>query len=286
MKISVIIPVFNRSAVIGRAIESVLNQTYPAHQVIVVDDASTDETPRVLERYLPRIRIIRLTQNRGVSAARNAGIRAATGDWIAFLDSDDQWLPEKLQMAVEFHREHPEYRIFQSEEIWIRNGRRVNPKKKHRKPQGWIFKPSLELCLISPSAVIIQHSLFEQVGLFDESLPVCEDYDLWLRVTRRFPVGLDRRFGIIKYGGHEDQLSRKYWGMDRFRIQAMEKHLSDPELPDDLRAALLSELIRKTEILIVGGKKRNKHVAHLEEKLKEFRKRFQTLPDAEAGRDI
>ncbi len=286
MKISVIIPVFNRSAVIGRAIESVLNQTYPAHQVIVVDDASTDETPRVLERYLPRIRIIRLTQNRGVSAARNAGIRAATGDWIAFLDSDDQWLPEKLQMAVEFHREHPEYRIFQSEEIWIRNGRRVNPKKKHRKPQGWIFKPSLELCLISPSAVIIQHSLFEQVGLFDESLPVCEDYDLWLRVTRRFPVGLDRRFGIIKYGGHEDQLSRKYWGMDRFRIQAMEKHLSDPELPDDLRAALLSELIRKTEILIAGGKKRNKNVVHLEEKLKEFRDRFQTLPDAEAGRDI
>ncbi len=286
MKISVIIPVFNRAAVIGRAIESVLNQTYPAHQVIVVDDASTDETPRILERYLPRIRIIRLTQNRGVSVARNAGIRAATGDWIAFLDSDDQWLPEKLQMAAEFHREHPEYRIFQSEEIWIRNGRRVNPKKKHRKPQGWIFKPSLELCLISPSAVIIQHSLFEQVGLFDESLPVCEDYDLWLRVTRRFPVGLDRRFGIIKYGGHEDQLSRKYWGMDRFRIQAMEKHLSDPELPDDLRAALLSELIRKTEILIAGGKKRNKHVVHLEEKLKEFKNRFQTLPTAEAGRDI
>ena len=284
-QVSVIIPVYNRARPVTRAIDSVLKQTRPPLEIIVVDDGSTDETPDVLRQYGSKIKIIRQA-HRGVSAARNRGIRSSRGQWIALLDSDDEWMPKKLAMAEEFHHAHPEYLIFQSEEIWIRKGKRVNPKKKHRKYGGWIFKQSLPLCIVSPSAVIFHRSLLEQVGLFDESFPVCEDYDLWLRVTRRFPVGLDRRFGIIKYGGHEDQLSRKYWGMDRFRIQAMEKHLSDPELPDDLRAALLSELIRKTEILIVGGKKRNKHVAHLEEKLKEFRKRFQTLPDAEAGRDI
>ncbi len=266
MKISVIIPVYNRAAAIRRAIDSVLAQSYSAHEIIVVDDASTDDTPYVLQQYAEKIRLIALPENCGVSSARNAGIQAASGDWLAFLDSDDEWLPHKLKMAVEFHQQHPDYLIFQTEEIWIRNGRRVNPRQKHKKPQGWIFKPSLALCLVSPSAVVIHRSLLDNVGMFDESLPVCEDYDLWLRISRKYPVGLDKRFGIIKYGGHADQLSHKYWGMDRFRLKAMEKQLKDDSTPAELRLALLQEMIKKTTVLLNGAHKRNNEESRLWEK--------------------
>ena len=265
MKISVIIPVYNRAQMVKRAIQSVLDQTLPAHEIIVVNDGSSDETGQVLQTFEPLIKIIN-QPHRGVSAARNAGIRLASGDWIALLDSDDVWLPQKLAMAHEFHRNHPQYLIFQTEEIWIRHGKRVNPKKKHRKYGGWIFKPSLPLCIVSPSAVVIHKSLFENVGLFDESFPVCEDYDLWLRVALHFPIGLDQRPGIIKYGGHEDQLSRKYWGMDYYRMLAIEKQLKRDDLPVDLRLAALEEVLKKLTILINGYRKRGKPDLALEKK--------------------
>lgn len=277
MKISVIIPVYNRPLAVRRAIDSVLKQSYAAHEIIVVDDASCDGTPAELQRYRGKIQLISLPQNRGVSAARNTGIKAASGDWLAFLDSDDEWLPEKLKMAEEFHHRHPDYLIFQSEEIWVRNGRRVNPKRKHQKPQGWIFEPSLALCLVSPSAVVIHRSLFHSVGLFDETLPVCEDYDLWLRIARHYPVGLDERFGIIKYGGHKDQLSRTYWGMDRFRITAMEKHLNDESLGEDLRRPLLRQLIQKTRVLLNGARKRDKDTQEWQQKLTRWQELLEAL---------
>ncbi len=276
MKISVIIPVYNRAQMVKRAIDSVLAQTDPAHEIIVVDDGSTDATPMVLKDYQHRIHIVRQT-NKGVSAARNAGIHKATGDWLAFLDSDDEWLPEKLSLAKDFLNHHPEYLIFQSEEIWIRRGKRVNPKKKHQKYGGWIFKQSLPLCIVSPSAVVIHRSVFEHVGLFDESFPVCEDYDLWLRVARKFPIGLDRRFGIIKYGGHDDQLSKKYWGMDFYRVKAIEKHLNDDSLPLELKIAALQEALKKLMILIKGFKKRAKSTIELEHKFQFYSEQLKHL---------
>ncbi len=274
--LSVIIPVYNRESLVSRAIESVLQQTRPPLEIIVVDDGSTDGTSRVLEQYAPHIRILRQS-HRGVSAARNLGIKKAKGDWIALLDSDDTWLPQKLAMAEEFHRQHPEYLIFQTEEIWIRNGRRVNPKKKHRKYGGWIFRQALPLCIVSPSAVVFHKSLVQKVGLFDESFPVCEDYDLWLRVARVAPVGLDSRPGIVKYGGHADQLSRQYWGMDYFRVLAMEKHLSDPTLPSDLRRALLEEILFKLKVLLTGYRKRGKTHPELEEKWEKYQQELARL---------
>ncbi len=276
MKISVIIPVYNRAQMVKRAIDSVLAQTDPVHEIIVVDDGSTDATPMVLKDYQHRIHIVRQT-NKGVSAARNAGIHEATGDWLAFLDSDDEWLPEKLSLAKDFLNHHPEYLIFQSEEIWIRRGKRVNPKKKHQKYGGWIFKQSLPLCIVSPSAVVIHRSVFEHVGVFDESFPVCEDYDLWLRVARKFPIGLDRRFGIIKYGGHDDQLSKKYWGMDFYRVKAIEKHLNDDSLPLELKIAALQEALKKLMILIKGFKKRAKSTTELEHKFQFYSEQLKHL---------
>ncbi len=256
---------------IYRAIDSVLRQTLPAAEIIVVDDGSTDSTADVIRAFGNKVRLISLDQ-RGVSAARNRGIRAARGKWLAFLDSDDEWLPEKSENAADFISRHPQYRIFQCQEIWIRNNIRVNPRQKPKKMAGKIFKESLPLCIVSPSAVMMERSLFDEVGLFDESLPVCEDYDLWLRVLRNHPIGLDERPGLIKYGGHEDQLSHKFWGMDFYRVLAMEKHLQDKELDLSLRIAVLKEIVKKLQVLHTGSQKRGKQWKEVAEKLNTYQR--------------
>ncbi len=267
--VSVIIPVYNRPEMVRRAIDSVLGQTHPPLEILLIDDGSTDATPQVLLSYGSKIRVAR-QEHKGVAAARNLGIRLCEGEWIALLDSDDAWLPNKLESAEAFHRAHPEYLIFQSQEIWIRNGKRVNPKKKHRKYGGWIFKQSLPLCIVSPSSVVFHKSVLKTSGMFDESFPVCEDYDLWLRVSRTFPIGLDDRPGIIKYGGHDDQLSRRYWGMDYYRVLAIERHLNDASLPFELKEAALREILFKLDILRRGYRKRGKTNSEIESKWQRY----------------
>ena len=157
----------------------------------------------------------------GVSSARNRGILAARTEWVALLDSDDAWLPDKLYRQAEMLRRHPDSLLCHTDEIWIRNGRRVNPGRRHAKPAGAIFAHCLPLCCVSPSAVVIHRSVFEAVGLFDPALPACEDYDLWLRIFCRYPIELVPDKLVIKYGGHADQLSRRFAAMDRFRVRAL-----------------------------------------------------------------
>lgn len=258
MKISVIIPTHNRTATLGRAIQSVLDQTFPALEIIVVDDASTDNTPHILKKYSGKIRIIINETNQGVSYARNVGIQEARGDWLAFLDSDDQWAPTKLERQKQFHDSHPSILISQCDEIWIRNNVRVNPMSKHQKRGGWIFEACIPLCIVSPSAVIIHKSVFEHIGLFDTNLLACEDYDLWLRIAPHYEIGLLEEKLMTRFGGHDDQLSRKYWGMDRFRIMAMEKHVGSNMSPV-WKKTLLDELYHKCGVVAAGAKKRNKH---------------------------
>ena len=254
--VSVIIPTYNRGWIIGEAVDSVLAQEYPNTELIVVDDGSTDATDAVLAAYGNRIRLLR-QKNRGVSAARNAGIRAAAGGLIAFLDSDDLWLPAKLGRQVAFFQQHPDAVACQTEETWIRNGVRVNPGKRHRKPSGMIFIPSLELCLVSPSAVMIRRRLFDQVGLFDEDLPACEDYDMWLRISCRYPIHRMTDALIIKRGGHSDQLSRQP-GLDRYRIQALVNIIDSGRLTDSQAAAAKHTLRIKSRIYAAGCRKRGR----------------------------
>ena len=254
--VSVIIPTYNRGWIIGEAVDSVLAQEYPNTELIVVDDGSTDATDAVLAAYGDRIRLLR-QKNRGVSAARNAGIRAAAGELIAFLDSDDLWLPAKLGRQVAFFQQHPDAVACQTEETWIRNGVRVNPGKRHRKPSGMIFIPSLELCLVSPSAVMIRRELFDQVGLFDEDLPACEDYDMWLRISCRYPIHRMTDALIIKRGGHSDQLSRQP-GLDRYRIQALVNIIDSGRLTDSQAAAAKHTLRTKSRIYAAGCRKRGR----------------------------
>lgn len=235
-------------------------QTRPAEEIIVVDDGSTDGTPEWLAETHPDVRVI-AQKNLGASSARNAGVRASEGSFIAFLDSDDEWLPEKLARQVELIESDNgsrEVTLCHTDEIWIRNGRRVNPMKKHRKHGGFIFERALPLCIISPSSVLIRRELFDDVGYFDESLPACEDYDLWLRVTARFAVDYIDEKLIIKYGGHEDQLSRRYPAMDRFRIRALEKILRTTVLDEMERRAAEEMLSRKRAIYARGALKRGR----------------------------
>ena len=253
--VSVIIPTFNRAWVLREAIDSVLMQDFKDYEIIVVDDGSTDNTPALLE-YYPQIHVVSQS-HQGVSTARNAGIKKACGSLVGFLDSDDLWLPEKLSTQVAFFREHPDALICQTEEIWIRRGVRVNPKKRHRKWAGMIFEHALELCIVSPSAVMIRRDLFDEIGLFDETLPVCEDYDLWLRVSCRFPVHLIEAPLVVKRGGHPDQLSRNK-GNDRFRVQALKKILETGRLDESQYALAAAALRKKCRIYAQGCLKRGR----------------------------
>jgi len=256
-RVSVIIPTYNRACFLQEAVESVLNQTFRGFELIVVDDGSTDCTPYVLQKWEAPIRWVR-QENSGVSRARNVGIRAARGRYISFLDSDDLWLRDKLEAQVSFLDTNPHYAVCYTDEMWVRRGRRVNPKKVHRKYSGWIFDRCLPLCIISPSSAMIRREVLDIVGYFDEDLPVCEDYDLWLRIASRFPIFfLDKKL-IIKRGGHADQLSTRSWGNDRYRVLALEKQLSQDHLTPQERRATLEMLQRKCLILASGFLKRRR----------------------------
>jgi len=256
--VSVIIPTFNRARKVVRAISSVLYQTFTDYEIIVVDDGSTDGTEDVIAQFRPHIKYLSHSKNSGVSAARNTGIKASQSSLIAFLDSDDYWLPEKLSLQKAFFIQNPESVACQTEEIWIRSGIRINPRKRHLKPSGDIFEPSLKLCLVSPSAVMLKRSLLNEVGLFDEDLPVCEDYDLWLRISCRNPIYLIDRYLVVKEGGEQGQLSSRDKGMDRFRIKAMANLIRSGRLSKGQLEATLRELSLKCSIYGNGCLKRGR----------------------------
>lgn len=255
--VSVVIPTFDRESVLPRALDSVFAQTRPPAEVIVVDDGSTDSTVRCLEVEYPQVELL-TQENRGVSAARNRGIEAASEEWIALLDSDDEWTPTKLERQFDRLATHPENLVCHTDEIWIRHHRRVNPKRKHAKYGGRIFQYCLPLCAMSPSSILVHRSVFDAVGLFDEEMPACEDYDLWLRICARYPVLYLDEALVVKYGGHPDQLSRRIWGLDRFRIRALEKILDSGELGTDDAEATLNTLLEKIDIYVAGAEKREK----------------------------
>jgi len=254
VRISVVIPSYNRRHTLERALRSVIEQTSAVDEIILVDDGSTDDSAAMTAQLFPDVKLIRQS-NRGVSAARNSGIRAARHDWVALLDSDDSWLAHKIQSIREAARLHPGHVLYHSDEIWMRRGVRVNPMQKHRKSGGWIFKQCLPLCAISPSASVLCKSTLQTLGLFDESLPACEDYDLWLRLCHRFPVHFIEQALIIKYGGHEDQLSRRYPAMDRYRVRALHRLLETEPLSEEYFEAARATLRVKLDILHKGARK-------------------------------
>lgn len=269
MQIDIIIPTFNRSATLQRAIESVLNQTYKDYYLYIVDDGSTDNSKDIIATYLDFPNIFYLKQeNKGVSAARNFGIQKSKSPWIAFLDSDDEWLPNKLQTQVSFWKDNPQYNFIHSNEIWIRNNKRVNAPLKFDKSNNNIFERSLATCLISPSTVLMKRSLGDEFHFFDESLTICEDYDLWLKILLKEEVGFIPEYLIKKYGGHNDQLSTMYDAMDLWRIQSLLNISKNEAINSEKKYLIQKEIWKKANILLNGLKKHNqleKHRALIEQ---------------------
>jgi glycosyltransferase involved in cell wall biosynthesis len=234
------------------AIQSVLVQREVQFELIVVDDGSTDGTPDAVEETLENaavpVRLIQ-TERRGVAAARNLGVEAAAAPLIGFLDSDDLWKPEKLARQLAHLRDHREYRIAQCNELWIRNGRRVNPGRR----------------LISPSAVIMGTDLLQDLGGFDETMTAAEDYDLWLRILLRYEVGLLEEALAVRRAGHADQLSATVPAIDRFRILALAKLLAAPELTGVKRTATAEVLAEKSRLYARGLKRRQRDASWYDE---------------------
>jgi glycosyltransferase involved in cell wall biosynthesis len=252
--VSVIITTYNRRSYLKAAVESVLTQNYQDKEIVVVDDGSCDgsaeEVLGLPVRYVWK-------ENGGISSARNLGISRALGDFIAFLDVDDLWKKDKLSTQMRLMREQASL-ISYTDEVWIRNGKKLNQGDRHRKYSGLIYEHCLPLCIISPSSAVINRQIFDAVGLFDESLPVCEDYDMWLRITCRYPVLFVDRDLIVKQGGHPDQLSRRFEAMDRFRIRSLVKMLSSGTLTPDQRASTHAALEGKCAIYAQGAGKRGR----------------------------
>jgi glycosyltransferase involved in cell wall biosynthesis len=252
--ISVVITTCRRRAFLREAVLSVINQDYRDIEVIVVDDGSTDssweEVRDLPVRYLWK-------ENGGISSARNRGIGVSQGEYVAFLDVDDLWMKGKLSVQIRLMEEQG-FSVSYTDEIWVRNGRRVNQKMRHKKFSGFIFERCLPLCIISPSSVVIRREVFNEVGLFDEALPVCEDYDMWLRISPRFPVLFVEKPLIVKRGGHADQLSKRYEAMDRFRIESLMKILRSRTLSATDHRSAVEEMRKKCQIHADGAKKRGR----------------------------
>ncbi len=258
MMVSVIIPTYNRADLVVEALESVSRQTRAADEILVIDDGSTDDTRNRIETTVPSKRIRVIEQPRqGVSAARNRGIRESSGEWLAFLDSDDLWKPEKLEKQLWSLARAPHYRICYTDEEWRKNGQWKNQKKKHQKVSGHIYTRCLPLCIISPSSVVIHRTVFDRIGLFDQSLPACEDYEMWLRLTHQYPVLFLSERLIVKRAGSWTQLSNQH-SLDRYRIRALNRMLADFPLSDSDREGTIDELNRKVRIYALGCRKHGK----------------------------
>ena len=192
MRISTIIPTYNNASFLKEAIDSVLAQTHPAHEIIVVDDGSTDDTGAVVQAY-PQVKYIK-KENGGPNSARNAGLAQATGELVAFLDADDRWEPVKLEKQIQLFEQNPALGLVYAnyKNIGTDGMDRPDIPTVPIDPQmrGNVFARLLERNMIlgSSSNVLIKKSVFDAVGVFDETLRVGEDWDMWLRIAEQFPI--------------------------------------------------------------------------------------------------
>lgn len=257
MQIDVVIPTFNRAEFLKDAIESVLNQTYENLKLYIIDDGSEDQTEQVVQKYNdPRI-VYSKKSNSGVSSARNKGVNISSNSWIAFLDSDDTWEPNKLELFVSQIEKEPNISIFYSDEKWIKDGAVIVKKQNQAKHDGEIFFNCLKSCFIGPSTVLIKRDVFLDVGLFDDRYVVCEDYELWLRISEKYKIRLIEKELTRKLGGHADQLSTKYHSMNYWRVKALFEAYLRNSNHLERKIAIKNAILEKAEPLKKGYLKHN-----------------------------
>jgi len=230
-KVSVIIPTYNCARYVPEAVESVLHQTYQDYEVIVVDDGSTDNTEKVLQKYRDKIRYIK-QKNSGVAAARNTGIREAHGEWVAFLDADDLWLPLKLKIQMEFSDRHPDVDfIYGDASSFNSNGVLTKSMFSERQPhEGNVIKNLLSENFIPILSVIARKKCFEKAGFFKEGMKYSEDYEMWLRVAKFFKFGYITEV-VVSYREHEKSASQNFEKMHAAHLDILNAYLKDPRIP-------------------------------------------------------
>lgn len=267
--VSVVIPVYERPRLADRAIASVLAQDLPESielELIVVDDGSSTGTREHLESWLrkdPRVDLISIPHSGMPGAVRNRGVERARGRWIAFLDSDDEWEPEKIAVQIPLHTGGEgldPVRISHTRERWIRDGREVSQASQRHRRAGDIFVDALRKCIVGPSTVMIERSFFLEHGGFREDIEIAEDYELWLRMVLGERVGYVDRPLTTKYAGHGDQLSERYGEIERFRIAALQPLVESGWFAEHGGEAIhllaAAELARKCEVYARGAEKR------------------------------
>lgn len=208
--VSVIIPTYNRAEILPRAVDSVLRQSFDDLEVIIVDDDSPDQTSEVVDEYSDiRIKYFQHTQNRGANHARNTGIQAATGDYIAFLDDDDKWCEDKLERQLnKFRTLGPSFGLVYSGRRIVEDETIVEeyiPTK-----SGDISQTLLRKNIIPSETPLIRSNCFDNVGLFDTELESCQDWDMWLRIARSYKVSFVPDILAVSYWGGDDRISRDY----------------------------------------------------------------------------
>jgi glycosyltransferase involved in cell wall biosynthesis len=252
MKISVIIPVFNRIKSLKTAIESVLCQTYRNFEIIVINDGSKFSLEKHLHPYQHKVRLIEFTKNQGVSFARNIGIEKSNGDFIAFLDSDDIWLPFKLKLQIDFLKKH-NLNVVHTDEFWWKKGIFINQGKRHIKYGGKILTNILDICRISPSSVLIKKDIFYNIGLFDTKLMACEDYDLWLRLSSQYEIGYIPLKTIIKRYFLQNHLSSEIKHLEYLRLLSLCKFLKNTKKINFIERKNIHDEINKKFFIVKQG---------------------------------
>ncbi len=290
MKISVIIPTYNRAVLLREAVLSVIRQTLQDREIIIVDDGSTDNTCDHIRDLIDRYRFIRyisLPVNKGVSHARNTGISNSCGEYLAFLDSDDSWRKRKLEIQLK-EMVSSRFKISYTNERWIMNGSFKNQGRRHKKFTGDIFSHAIRLCMVSPSSVMFERSVFEKAGCFNEDLPVAEDYEMFIRASIFYEFLYVDNPLVIKYGGHDDQLSRSKSMMDTYRIKALENIFRQykKDLSQDRELLLLQEIIRKSNIVSNGAYKRRNNALGLMYLLKSLKYQLKEQKIPNGGNNI
>ena len=265
--VSVIIPAYNRAPLLKEAVRSVLAQSFRDIEIIIADDGSTDGTPSMLreleEKSLsapegPPLRLLRQDHRGMAGQVRNFAVQAASGRYLAFLDSDDLWLPEKLSRQLPFFGKPPGLRLVHTRELWLRQGRVISQKGQRHRRFGDVFGDALEKCILGPSTVVLERSLFDEIGGFREDLEVAEDYELGLRITALHEIGYVDEPLTVKRAGEWPQLSKKYDHIEDFRIKALQPLIDQDRLPFSRRMPARRVLSRKCGVYARGCRKRGR----------------------------